>query len=78
MDNPIYHTFKVIILFCSCSLLISCSSLTLPPATLHQSNTTDIASYKYLVGAGDVVNIFVWRNPEVSGTFVVRDRKSVV
>ena len=49
-----------------------CSVLTLPPATIHQSNTVDVSSYKYLIGAGDVVNIFVWRNPEVSGTFVVR------
>jgi len=49
-----------------------CSTLTLPPATVHQSNTVDVSSYKYLIGAGDVVNIFVWRNPEVSGTFVVR------
>ncbi len=49
-----------------------CSSPTLPPATLHSSNTTDVSSYKYLIGAGDNVNIFVWRNPEVSGTFIVR------
>lgn len=54
-------------------LLSACSSApTLPSATLHQSNTTDISSYKYLIGAGDSLNIFVWRNEEVSGTFVVR------
>ena len=35
-------------------------------------NTIDVNSYKYLIGAGDVVNIFVWRNPEVSGTVIVR------
>ncbi|MEY8251397.1 MAG: polysaccharide export protein, partial [Colwellia sp.] len=28
--------------------------------------------YKYLIGSGDVLNIFVWRNPEVSGSFIVR------
>ncbi len=50
----------------------ACSTSTLPPATLHSSNTTDIDSYKYLIGAGDSVDIFVWRNPEVSGSFVVR------
>jgi len=49
-----------------------CTALTLPPATIHQSNTVDVASYKYLIGAGDVVNIFVYRDPEVSGTFIVR------
>jgi polysaccharide export outer membrane protein len=44
----------------------------LPSATLHPSNTANINSYKYLIGSGDVLNIFVWRNPEVSGSFVVR------
>lgn len=39
---------------------------------LHPSNTANIDSYKYLIGSGDVLNIFVWRNPEVSGSFVVR------
>ncbi|WP_236702633.1 XrtA/PEP-CTERM system exopolysaccharide export protein [Thalassomonas actiniarum] len=52
--------------------IFSCSSPRLPSATLHPSTTSDVASYKYLIGAGDVLNIFVWRNPEVSGTFVVR------
>jgi polysaccharide export outer membrane protein len=28
--------------------------------------------WHYLVGPGDSVNVFVWRNPEVSGTFPVR------
>lgn len=33
-----------------------------------------VAAYdwNYLVGPGDSVNVFVWRNPEVSGTFPVR------
>lgn len=53
-------------------ILSACSSNTLPPASVHQSETIDTASYKYLIGAGDVINIFVWRNPEVSGTFIVR------
>lgn len=54
-------------------LLSACSSqVTLPTASLHPSNTKDISSYKYLIGSGDVLNIFVWRNPEVSGSFVVR------
>ena len=49
-----------------------CSAPTLPSATLHQSNTLDVNSYKYLIGPGDSVNIFVWRHPDVSGTFLVR------
>jgi len=67
-----YSSIKTIITAVTFSFIAGCSSLTLPPATLHTSNTTDINSYKYLIGAGDSVNIFVWRNPEVSGSFVVR------
>lgn len=44
----------------------------LPAATLHPSLTTDPADYYYLIGPGDNLNIFVWRNPEVSGSFLVR------
>jgi len=48
------------------------SNQVLPAATTRPSLTTDINNYKYLIGPGDSVNIFVWRNPEVSGSFVVR------
>lgn len=54
-------------------VMASCStSSVLPEATTRPSLTTSIDDYKYLIGPGDSVNIFVWRNPEVSGTFVVR------
>ncbi|EWH11159.1 polysaccharide biosynthesis/export protein [Catenovulum agarivorans DS-2] len=49
-----------------------CATNQLPQATIHASKTTDISDYKYLIGPGDSLNIFVWRNPEISGTFVVR------
>jgi polysaccharide export outer membrane protein len=45
---------------------------TLPKATTYISNTTSVDNYKYLIGPGDSVNIFVWRNPDISGSFVVR------
>jgi len=67
-----FGKLKIVTMLILVYVISACSSLTLPQATVHQSNTVDIASYKYLIGAGDVVNIFVWRNPEVSGTFVVR------
>jgi len=44
----------------------------LKTATTHPSLTTSVDNYKYLIGAGDSVQIFVWRNPEVSGSFEVR------
>ena len=50
----------------------SSSSSLLPEATTRPSLTTSIDNYKYLIGPGDNVNIFVWRNPEVSGSFTVR------
>ncbi|WP_281560863.1 XrtA/PEP-CTERM system exopolysaccharide export protein [Thalassomonas sp. RHCl1] len=72
MELHISEKLKVLILLLLTQFIFSCSSPRLPSATLHPSTTSDVASYKYLIGAGDVLNIFVWRNPEVSGTFVVR------
>lgn len=72
MEKRMTKTIKALLLFTLSYIISGCSTSTLPPATFHQSSTVDVASYKYLIGAGDVVNIFVWRNPEVSGTFVVR------
>jgi polysaccharide export outer membrane protein len=45
-----------------------CATSNLPPAPA-QAATTD---YNYIIGAGDSVNIVVWRNPELSGSFPVR------
>ncbi|WP_427978868.1 XrtA/PEP-CTERM system exopolysaccharide export protein [Agarivorans sp.] len=54
--------------------LTACSNSlsTLPSASIHPSLTKDPADYQYLIGPGDQLNIFVWRNPEISGTFLVR------
>ncbi|MGY5450723.1 XrtA/PEP-CTERM system exopolysaccharide export protein [Agarivorans sp. MS3-6] len=54
--------------------LTACSNSlpNLPSASVNPSLTKNPAEYKYLIGAGDVLNIFVWRNPEISGTFIVR------
>ena len=73
MDIRFTESLKVVILLVSAYFVSGCSSSsTLPTATLHPSNTANINAYKYLIGAGDVLNIFVWRNPEVSGSFKVR------
>lgn len=49
--------------------LAGCSSTpTYPPAP----TSTGSYEWNYLIGPGDSVNVFVWRNPEVSGTFPVR------
>ncbi|MDS4040526.1 MAG: polysaccharide export protein [Candidatus Competibacter sp.] len=44
----------------------------LPPSTSYGSQTTSPESYTYLIGPGDQVQIFVWRNPEISQGVVVR------
>lgn len=55
------------------TLLTGCSGTSsLPQATTRPSITTDVNDYKYLIGPGDNLTIFVWRNPEISGQFVVR------
>jgi len=72
MDKYFSKTIKTTIVLLLTQFVFACSTPVLPTATLHPSNTSDINSYKYLIGAGDVLNIFVWRNPEVSGSFVVR------
>lgn len=50
----------------------ACSSVSLPEATTRASLTTDVNNYQYLIGPGDSLTIFVWRNPEISGNFIVR------
>lgn len=44
----------------------------LPTAQGIPPSTTSPDNYRYLIGPGDTFSIFVWRNPEVSSTVVVR------
>ncbi|MDT0582621.1 MULTISPECIES: XrtA/PEP-CTERM system exopolysaccharide export protein [Alteromonadaceae] len=53
-------------------IITGCSVNTLPEATTRASLTTNVNDYQYLIGPGDNLTIFVWRNPEISGNFVVR------
>ena len=47
-------------------LMIGCRTYPPAPATAATQN------YRYVLGPGDVVNIVVWRNPELSATVTVR------
>lgn len=53
---------------CLAAAVAGCASSNHPPAPL-QAGTAD---YNYIIGAGDNVNIVVWRNPELSGSYPVR------
>jgi len=51
-------------------LLSGCTGKIMPAASLEDFKT--IPDYNYIIGPGDNVNIFVWRNPEVSQSVPVR------
>lgn len=53
-------------------VITGCSVNKLPEATTRASLTTNVNDYQYLIGPGDSLTIFVWRNPEISGNFTVR------
>jgi polysaccharide export outer membrane protein len=42
------------------------------PTYLPAPAKSAVQDWNYLIGPGDSVNVFVWRNPEVSGNFPVR------
>ena len=44
----------------------------LPSSSNYGSQSTSPETYNYLIGPGDSVQIFVWRNPEVSQAVTVR------
>ena len=51
------------------AVLVGCASTsTYPPAPSAAASP----EYKYIIGAGDMVNIIVWRNPELSTSVPVR------
>jgi len=56
------------VVLCSVVAVAGCASSDHPPAPI-QAGTAD---YNYIIGAGDNVNIVVWRNPELSGSYPVR------
>ncbi|MDX1251059.1 MAG: polysaccharide biosynthesis/export family protein [Gammaproteobacteria bacterium] len=56
-------------------VLAGCAIKKYPPLPTTKGtlpSTSDPAAYNYLIGPGDNVNIFVWRNAEVSTSVTVR------
>ncbi len=53
--------------FCAL-VLFGCATQSYPPAPRVAASP----DYNYIIGPGDTVNIVVWRNPEISGSWPVR------
>ena len=61
---------KICVMLLICIGFSGCSMRDYPP--LEGGPAPAQATPDYLIGAGDGVNIFVWRNPELSSTVTVR------
>jgi polysaccharide export outer membrane protein len=62
------HIVRVSVVLAVAAMAGCSNTPTYPPAPAQ----TGDYNWNYLVGPGDSVNVFVWRNPEVSGSFPVR------
>jgi polysaccharide export outer membrane protein len=63
------HAFPILLTFlCAVLVLAGCTSSPYPPAP----TTAASPDYNYIIGPGDTVNVVVWRNPEISGSWPVR------
>lgn len=65
MVRATYLARVTALLFLTC---LSACGTKYPPAPAAAAST----EYRYVIGALDTVNIVVWRNPELSGSFSVR------
>lgn len=63
----------ILITIFSSAALVGCSGTgELPPSKAMTIATDTDGSYQYRIGTGDLLSIFVWRNPDVSGDYAVR------
>ena len=62
------HIARAALVFAAAAAAGCSTTPTYPPAP----ERTGQYDWNYLIGPGDSVQVFVWRNPEVSGTFPVR------
>ncbi|WP_310447435.1 XrtA/PEP-CTERM system exopolysaccharide export protein [Thiobacillus sp.] len=67
---------RVSVVFAVAAITGCSSTPTYPPAPIQApppvSVDPRISGWNYLLGPGDSVQVFVWRNPEVSGSFPIR------
>ena len=67
---PLFDGTRASALLVLAALVSACSSVTLQPAPAPTAAQS--ADYSYVIGAGDNLNIVVWRNPELSLSVPVR------
>jgi polysaccharide export outer membrane protein len=60
--------WRMLVIAAAGLLVAACATSNYPPAPVSAAS----AEYNYVIGPGDVVNIIVWRNPELSGSVPVR------
>ena len=63
------HSARRLWLLAAAVVLAACSGTPDYPPAPTVAATPD---YRYIIGAGDTLNVFVWRNPEVTQTVIVR------
>lgn len=56
----------------SALFLAGCSTPQLPPSKISSPSLDENGKYVYQVGSGDVLSVFVWSNPDISGDYPVR------
>ncbi len=73
-NNSLMRTVALLFAASMTILMAGCATNhpTLPASLGVPPFTTSPENYRYLIGPGDSLSIFVWRNPEVSNSVVVR------
>lgn len=52
-------------------LLSGCASNVLPPSDVNDMTSVENGEYQYKIGTDDVLSVFVWHNPDISGDYSV-------
>lgn len=72
MTRAITISIRLLFVGIITGLFLSACANTYYSQTLSDDTAEDVSDYDYLIGPGDQVQVFVWRNPEVSQTVAVR------
>lgn len=63
---------KLIVLGVVAMGVTACATPTLPPSKLAYPAIDASGEYVYRIGSGDILSIFVWGNPDITGDYSVR------